>query len=130
MNTKIKEISKKITNTNIKTNFDNISFTHSKILHLKINNVQQSINSYKKIIEHLYNMIGNSDKIIKNTLLNIKKGQIKIKGFIFNEKNNISFQGADANKSILEIYNQCKHNNIKLLCQIKLNTDKLFDVVV
>jgi len=130
MNTKIKEISKKITNTNIKTNFENINFTFSKILHLKINNVQQSINSYKKLIEHLYNMIGNSDKIIKNTLLNIKKGQIKIKGFIFNEKNNISFQGADANKSILEIYNQCKHNNIKLLCQIKLNTDKLFDVIV
>ena len=114
----------KITNENL----DNIIFTHSKILNLKINNIQQPIKSYKKLIDHLYDIIDDSDKIIKNTLLNIKPALVINKGFIYNKKNNISVQGADANKSIREIYNQCEHNNIKLFVEIKLKSNEIINI--
>jgi hypothetical protein len=59
------------------------------------------------------------------TILNIKLNEYKDKGFYYIKKLDISVQGPDTNKCLLEIINQCIVNNIVILMEIKLNDNSI-----
>jgi len=100
-----------------------------KIINCEINN--KSINKYKlkSILDYIYHLIDNGTLIIKNTLLNIKTTKESNNGFKYYEKLGISIQGINSNKCIKEIFNQCKHNKIKLKLIIKLDNKDIISIV-
>ena len=98
----------------------NIDLTHSKIVECRINNEISKILSYRIILIYIYELIGNSTQIMKNTTENIKVGKHTDKGFNFIENLGISFHGNNANKTLKEIIHQCSLNNIQISLKIKL----------
>ena len=105
-------------------------FCNSIIISCKINNDILNKNKYKPILNYIYNIINNGTKIIRNTTLNIKTIKYNIRGYYYLQDLGISIQGADSNKSIYEIVNQCNKNNIRLNIKIKLDDNKLINVIV
>ena len=113
---------KKITHINI-TDIKDIKdydFKKSIILECIINNEEFNKLKYKQIIEHVYKLIECGSKIIKNTKLNIKTIKKEDEGFYYLDNIGISIQGAESNKCISEIINQCIENEISLCMKIKL----------
>jgi hypothetical protein len=114
-------------------NLDNLNmfnFCNSQITYCKINNDNHEIYKYKSILNKIYEIIDDGSKIIKNTCLNIKTIGCTDKGFYYLKKLGISIQGVDANKCLYEIINQCIENNINLKINIKLNNNKLINVII
>jgi len=109
-------------------------FTNSEILkcnfYPKISKeFKLKFNSINNVVYNaIYDMVGNTEDIIKNTILNIKEGKKNDKGFSYYENLNISVQGADANKTIKEIINQCVKKKIRILLQIELNDGKIYSI--
>jgi hypothetical protein len=112
-----KKIRKKIENISEIIKYD---FSKSNITYCLINNNDECKLKYRNILTHIYNIIGNGTKIIRNTVLNIQTTKRTSKGYYYINKLGISIQGVDSNKSILEIITQCSHNNIKLNMNIVL----------
>ena len=98
------------------------NFTFSKIKDVIINNINIKVNLYKQIINYIYGQINNIDTILKYTIISIVNYEKHDKGYIYTKELDISCQGVDANKAILEIINQCFHNNIS--CEIKIELKK------
>lgn len=113
-----KIISFNITHLHELKNFD---FKKSKIVSCKINDYNINKLKYKSILNYIYKLIDNGSKIIKNTTLNIKTIEENNDGFYYLDDIGISIQGAESNKCLLEIINQCIVNDIDINLKIKLN---------
>jgi hypothetical protein len=99
----------------------NYNFGSSEITKCIINDDEVNKLAYKAILEHVYNIINDPIKIIDNRKLNIKIGdQSGKKGFYYLDNLGISIQGADSNRCLLEILNQCTNNGIDIKLTIKL----------
>ena len=99
------------------------SFNNSNILSCTINYYQSNEYKlkYKSILNYIYsNIIKDGVKIIKNSSLNISTIKRETEGFYYMEDLGISIQGADANKCLYEIINQCHVNNIHITILIRL----------
>jgi len=70
------------------------------------------IDSYKQLINHIYNKIDDINIILKDTIMRIEKGERNTNGYKYFKDLNISIQGADVKHSILEIVRQCIINKI------------------
>lgn len=105
-------------------------FKKSAIIECKINNIIIDTLKYKPIIEYIYYLINDGVKIIINTKLNIKTIKKLDEGYSYLEQLGISFQNVDANKSILEILNQCLKNNISINIKIKLIDNNLINIIL
>ena len=106
-------------------NINEYEFSHSQIVSVSVNNEEIQEIKYRKICDHVYNIIGDGLRVIKNSLLNIKLPELNTKGFTYNPILGISVQRADSNKTLKEILVQCQKNNIILNMKIKLETDKV-----
>ena len=115
----------KIKNINI-NNIEDLKqhdFKKSIILKCTINNSNIQKLKYKSILNNVYYLINDGYKIIKITKLNIKTTKKIDNGFYFIDNLGISVQGVDSTKCLLEIFNQCYHNNISLYIKIKLHNN-------
>lgn len=106
------------------------TFTHSNITYCVVNDEEIDANKYAKILVNIYRLIDDGVKIIKNTTFNIKTIPLNDKGFTYLDDLGISYQKCDANKTIFEIVNQCKLNNIKLNIKIELQDDTNIIILV
>ena len=116
-----------------KNNLEELSkydFCNSSILIGKINDNNIQKNKYKCILQEMYNIINNGSKIIKYTSLNIDTLKRKDKGYYYLKSLGISIQGVDSNKSLYEICNQSKINNIKLEIKINLNNNDIIIIQI
>ena len=98
----------------------NYDFGKSIILECLVNDKQITKFKYKSTLVHIYNLINDKMKIIKNTKLNIIALKKVDNGFYYLDNLGISIQGAESNKCLLEIITQCIENKIKLYMKIKL----------
>lgn len=98
----------------------NYDFKKSIIYDCLINNDKFNKLKYGSILEHIYKLINDGTKIIKNSKLNIKTIKKENEGFFYLDNIGISIQRVESNKCLLEIINQCIENNIKLSIKIKL----------
>jgi len=122
-------ILKKLNYIDIK-NIKDYDYKNSILLECSINNIEFNKLKYKSIIEHIYYIINDGTKIIKNTKLNIKTIIKKDEGFKYLANIGISIQGADSNKSLYEIINQCCENDIKLFMKIKLINELIINIKI
>jgi hypothetical protein len=106
----------------------NYNFCKSIILYCKINNNNFTKLKYTSILGEIYNIINDGTTIIKNTKLNIKTIRKEDNGFKYLDNIGISVQGADSNKCLLEISNQCIKNKIKLSMNIKLVDENIINI--
>lgn len=126
--------SKDINNINELKNYD---FTYSKILEGSINESNITKLNYKPILEHVCNIINDGTTIIKNAILSIKINtkntdykEMTKHGFTYMDNLNIWIAGADANKCLYEIYNQCSMNKIKLRLKIKMLDENIVNIII
>ena len=82
----------------------------STILECKINNINNDIKKYKKLLINLYSTTY-METILQNTILNISQQEIYDKGFEYYTHLGISIQGADARRTLKEIINIIKIKN-------------------
>ena len=106
----------------------NYNFNNSLIIDCSINNIKILKLKYKLILNYIYHIINCGSTIIKNTKINIKTIEINDKGFYYLNKLGISIQGTESNKCLLEIINQCIHNNIQLHMKIKLINNLILNI--
>ena len=104
------------------------NFCKSAILSCTVNNIIMDNLQYSSICRYLYDIINNSNKIINNTILKIITDKKNKNGWRYIEKYNISFQSANADKTMLEIYTQCIKNNINLSIQIRLSNSDIISI--
>lgn len=83
----------------------------STISECKINNINNDINKYKKLLINLYSTT-DMETILQNTILNISQQEIYDKGFVYYTNLGISIQGADTRRTLKEIINILKIKNI------------------
>ena len=96
------------------------NFYYSKIKKAIINNIDSNIDSYKKLINFTYDQINDINKILKDTMLRIQKGERHTNGYNYFKDLNISTQRVDAKHSILEIIRQCIINKFDFDIEIEL----------
>lgn len=99
----------------------NYDFTKSNILDCRIEDSILVNLKYKILLQVIYEKINDGVLIIKNSLLNIKTIKKQNEGFYYLEEIGISVQGADSNRCMSEIINQCVKNNLSLKMKIRLN---------
>jgi len=102
-------------------------FGYSECTYCKIKDTKLEVLKYMTIIKHIYSIINNGPRIIKNTVLNIKTSNLKATGFTYSEELGISVQGADANKCVKEIILQCTSNHINYDIRIELYTGDIVE---
>ena len=108
----------------------NYDFKKSIILTCLINNEKFNKLKYNQILKQIYNIVNDGVKIIKKTKLNIKTIKKIDEGYYYLDNIGISIQGADSNKCILEIFNQCIENNIKLTLEIMLINNMKINIYI
>jgi hypothetical protein len=108
----------------------NYEFGKSIILECLVNDKQITKFKYKSTLCHIYNLINDKIKIIKNTKLNIIMFTKVDNGFYYLDNLGISVQRADSNKSLLEIITQCIENKIKLYMEIQLIDNNIIEIKV
>ena len=108
----------------------NYDFGKSIILECLVNDKQITKFKYKSTLVHIYNLINDKMKIIKNTKLNIIALKKIDNGFYYSDNLGISVQGAESNKCLLEIITQCIENKIKLYMEIKLIDNNIIEIKV
>lgn len=121
------------------------NFTNSKIKEVSINNGLSSLKTLSKILAHIYKLIGNSNKIIKNSKLIITKAHSKVSDTIFHqssEVNNkikikgreyiknldISYPKPEPNLCVCEIFSQSKLNGIKVEIKFELTNKEMIKI--
>ena len=116
---------------NIDLKIENIlkkNFSKSKIQKCTINNIiQVRLKKYNQILLHIYSLI-DKNVILNNTKLNIKTEEKKDRGFVYYQNIGLSIQGADSNKTMSEILNMCKIQNIKLDLEILMLDNSIFNI--
>jgi len=101
----------------------------STITECKINNVNNDIKQYKKLLIHLYSKT-DMETILQNTILNISQQEIYEKGFYYYDDLGISIQGADARRTLKEIINIIKIKNYSMELKIKLKNDEVIRFII
>ena len=101
----------------------------STITECKINNINNDIHKYKKILIYLYS-ITDIETILQNTILNISQQEIYDKGFEYYNRFGISIQGADARRTLKEIINIIKIKNYSMELKIKLKNDEIVRFII
>jgi len=101
----------------------------SIITECKINNDNNDIKKYKKLIVYLYS-ITNIDTILQHTILNISQQEIYDKGFEYYSQLGLSIQGADSRRTLKEIINIIKINNYSMELKIKLKNDEIISFIM
>jgi len=96
----------------------------STITECKINNVNNDIKKYKKLLIYLYSTT-DIETILQNTILNISQEEIYDKGFEYYNQLGVSIQGADARRTLKEIINIIKIKNYSMELKIKLKNDEV-----
>ena len=110
----------KVVQVNLINDLNDYNFTNSIIESVYIENKEYTkISNYRKLLIEIYLKINNGVKIIKNSIINLSTLNLNDKGFNYLHEIGISFQGADSNKSMKEIFNQAIKNSIKLKVSIK-----------
>lgn len=107
------------------------SFTNCKIKEASINNGLISVKTLTKLLSHLYQQIGNANKIIKNSKLSMTKvdpGSIKIKGKEYIKELNICYPKPEPNLCLHEIQTQMEVNDIKVDIKIELANKELIRI--
>jgi len=101
----------------------------STILECKINNINNDIKKYKKL---LIKLLEETDMqiILQNTILNISQQEIYDKGFEYYTNLGVSIQGADARRTLKEIINIIKIKNYNMELKIKLKNDEVIRFIV
>jgi len=115
--------------TDIK-DIQNYNFCKSVILDCKIDDNNCTKLKYRSILDEIYNIINDGTTIIKNTKLNIKTIIKEDEGFRYLDNIGISVQGAESNKCLLEIINQCIENKINIYLKIKLVDENIIDIFI
>ena len=78
------------------------------------------------IIRYIYNeILEDADAIRKHSSMNIQDGQVEGKGFVYLEQQDISVQGATADKMMKDIFQQVLGNNLTFKMTIS-TTDRRF----
>ena len=101
----------------------------STILECKINNINNDIKKYKKILIYLYSTT-DMETILQNTILNISQQEIYDRGFEYYTNLGISIQGADARRTLKEIINIIKIKNYSMELKIKLKNDEVIRFII
>ena len=101
----------------------------STIEECKINNINNDIKKYKRILIDLYSTT-NMETILQNTILNISQQEINDKGFVYYTNLGISIQGADARRTLKEIINIIKIKNYSIELKIKLKNDEVIRFIM
>jgi hypothetical protein len=101
----------------------------STIIECKINNVNNNIHKYKKLLIYLYSTT-DTETILQNTTLNISREEEYLKGFKYYTNLGISIQGADARRTLKEIINIVQIKNYSMELKIKLNNDEVIRFIV
>ncbi len=120
--------SKKVLEYNILEDINKYDFYHSKIINIFINKILIDVKYFRQVINKLYIIINDINKIIDYTLLNISTTMISGKGFYCLKELNIYIQGTDSKICIKELVNQCIKNNFKLLLEVKLKNDNIIKI--
>jgi CRISPR/Cas system CSM-associated protein Csm4 (group 5 of RAMP superfamily) len=103
----------------------------STITECKINNVNNDIKKYKKLLINLYSTTDTDmETILQNTILNISQQEIYDKGFKYYTNLGISIQGADARRTLKEIINIIKIKNYSMELKIKLQNGEIIRFIL
>ena len=101
----------------------------STITECKINNINNDIKKYKKLLIYLYSTT-DIEIILRNTILNISQQEIYDKGFEYYNQLGLSIQGADARRTLKEIINIIKIKNYSMELKIKLKNDEVVYFII
>jgi hypothetical protein len=113
------------------TDIGKYNFANSKIKEVTINNGLLSVKTLPKILVQIYKLIGNSNKIIKNSKLTITKmenGENKIKGREYIKNINISYPKPESNLCVYEIFSQSEINGIKIEIKFELTNQEMIKI--
>lgn len=104
--------------------------TNSKIIKCIVitKNNQQISNKqkYRSILQDIWKSMS-SQKIIQNTLFNIKLTKENTKGYTWNDELGFSFQSKDAKGTLKEIIHMCNLNNYSIEIKIELENKKIIN---
>lgn len=100
----------------------------SIIVDCKINNINNDIHKYKKLLIYLYSTT-DRETILQNTILNISQQEKYDKGFKYYKNLDLSIQGADARRTLKEIINIINIKNYIMELKIKLKNDEIISFI-
>jgi len=101
----------------------------STLIYCKINNINNDIHKYKKLLIYLYSTT-DKEIILQNTSLNISHQEIYVKGFEYYNQLGLSIQGSDARRTLQEIINIVKIKKNSMELKIKLKNDEVVCFIV
>ena len=101
----------------------------SIITECKINNINNDIHKYKKLLIYLYSTT-DIETILQNTILNISQEEIYDKGFKYYKQLRVSIQGANTRRTLKEIINIIKIKNYSMELKIKLKNDEVIRFII
>lgn len=81
---------------------------------------------FGSIIRHIYEFIGNADKIKETTILRMVDGKKTDKGYVYIAPINISYQQVSANRCLEEIFTQVIANDFSFTLEINNYPKKYF----
>jgi hypothetical protein len=118
--------------TEVKEN-KTINVKKSKIKKCKIDNKEEKISNYTKLLERVYTLINNKKKIISNNnkeAIKIENGDKDDSKYVFMKDLGISFYRGSVEKTFEEIRNQCLKNNIQLYLDIELEDKTIVPIEI
>lgn len=92
--------------------------------------MHDEILSWKSCIVNIYKIIGEYEKIKKNTCLNITDDIKEEIGYNYHEDLKMSIQGFNANGGMKEVYRQCTNNDINCEINVKLKNEKNLNIKI
>jgi len=105
----------------------------SKIKKCKIDNKEEKISNYTKLLERVYNLINNKKKIIASNnkdAIKIEIGDKNDAKYVFMKDLGFSFYRGSVEKTFEEIRNQCLKNNIQLYLDIELENKTIVPIEI
>ena len=110
-----------------------INVKKSKIKKCKIDNKEEKISNYTKLLEHVYSLINNKKKIISSNnkeAIKIENGEKEDARYVYMKNLGISFYRGSVEKTFEEIRNQCLKNNIQLYLDIELENKTIVPIEI
>lgn len=101
-----------------------VSFTGAVLDYACVEGVEVEIKYFFGVITYIYEFLEDISTIKINTIMNIKEGEEKGKGFRYLEELNISIQGVTSDRAIKEIFAQVLGNDIEFEMRITTKEKK------
>ena len=101
----------------------------STILECKINNINNDIKKYKKLLINLYSTT-DIETILQTTILNMSQQEIYDRGFEYYNNLGVSIQGANARRTLKEITNIITLKNYSMELKIKLKDNEIIRFII